>query len=588
MTGIVIHSRSVPASLRLPYIVSAGVLAGILALPLRAQVINPESDISRLRVPVPLPRLPDFDLRIQTPERAATPRAVDDIEFEIKNVRFDGGTLYSVEDMRKPFEDILGKKVGLEELRKRVAALETRYRQQGYFLTRVLIPPQQVRDGVFTIQVIEGFISQGFVDGGDARERALIEKMIAGLKDRRPIDLESLEESLLILNDIPGLRASGTLRPGGSLGASELVVSLAPANPMAFLVSVNNAQSKTLGPAQMSVFTSIPRPFGVLGQLGIGLNSALDPFDKFRSLTASYSMPLGATGAIFSLGGLTAQARPRGSLANDRIHTESWSISPRVRMPIKRTMRESLFLDAGLALSRSETVSGYNTASQTVLTSDRTTVGELSLSYLQSGWMRGVTQGTLSTYRGLGALGAFEKNTPKPSIIGFNPTFSKTVLTVTRLQGLPQQFSLQALAQIQRTKDKLLTGDQAVFGGSFIGRGYVGGAIAGDRGYGALLELRWDRTDPLSLPWISSFAPFKDMKLQVFGSYDYASVTRLPSAAAGTRQTEASIASSAVGVRLRNNSGLTLEAMVANANTTVRSSDPRPDPILLLRIDQAF
>ena len=576
------------ALLRTSTITLALLAAGSIALPLQAQVISPESDISRLRVPVPLPRLPDFDLRIQTPERAATPRAVEEIEFEIKNVRFDGGTLYNPDDMRGLFADIIGKKVGLEELRKRVAALETRYRQQGYFLTRVLIPPQQVKDGIFTIQIIEGFISQGFVDGGDRRERALIESMIGNLKDKKPIDLESLEQALLILNDIPGLRASGTLRPGGSLGASELVISIAPANPVTYLISANNFQSKTLGPWQASVITSIPRPFGVLGQLGIGLNTALDPFDKFRSLTASYSMPLGATGAIFSIGGLSAQARPRGSLADDRIRTESWSISPRVRMPIKRTMRESLFLDAGLALSRSETVSGYQTASETVLTSDRSTVGELSLSYLQSGWMRGVTQGTVSVFRGIDGLGAYDAKTPKPSIIGFNPQFTKSVLSITRLQALPQQFSLQAMAQIQRTKDKLLTGDQVVFGGSMIGRGYVGGAIAGDRGYGAIVELRWDKADPLNLPWLSNFAALKDLRMQLFTSYDYGSVTRLPSAAAGTKQSEASIASSAVGVRLRNTSGLSLEALVANANTTVKTSDPRPDPIFLLKIDQAF
>jgi hypothetical protein len=93
-------------------------------------------------------------------------------------------------------------------------------------------------------------------------------------------------------------------------------------------------------------------------------------------------------------------------------------------------------------------------------------VGELSVTYLQSGWMRGVTQGTLSVFRGIDGLGAYDRRTPKPSIIGFNPEFTKSVLTITRLQALPQQFSLQAMAQIQRTKDKLLTGDQVVFGGS--------------------------------------------------------------------------------------------------------------------------
>lgn len=44
------------------------------------RLIPPDADTSRMRVPVPLPRLPEFDLRIQSPEKSATPRAVDELE----------------------------------------------------------------------------------------------------------------------------------------------------------------------------------------------------------------------------------------------------------------------------------------------------------------------------------------------------------------------------------------------------------------------------------------------------------------------------------------------------------------------------
>ncbi|MFM7483478.1 MAG: hypothetical protein ACKO2S_04390, partial [Burkholderiaceae bacterium] len=44
---------------------------------LNAQVVPADADTSRLRpAPLPLPSVPNFDLRIETPEKSAVPKAV--------------------------------------------------------------------------------------------------------------------------------------------------------------------------------------------------------------------------------------------------------------------------------------------------------------------------------------------------------------------------------------------------------------------------------------------------------------------------------------------------------------------------------
>ncbi|NBS94301.1 MAG: ShlB/FhaC/HecB family hemolysin secretion/activation protein, partial [Betaproteobacteria bacterium] len=123
-------------------------------------------NISRQRVPVlPLPSTPDFGLRLQAPEKSAVPKSVDDLVFEIKGINVEGNTLFSQAEIDRIFAAAIGPAVGLDVLRTAAENLETRFRERGYFLTRVFVPPQQVKDGVFQVQVIEGFLSGVYVDG---------------------------------------------------------------------------------------------------------------------------------------------------------------------------------------------------------------------------------------------------------------------------------------------------------------------------------------------------------------------------------------------------------------------------------------
>ena len=546
--------------------------------PAFAQAIAPESDISRLRVPVPLPQIPQFDLRIQAPERAATPRAVDEIVFDIKGVRFQGGSQYPVREMQAIFADIVGTRTNLDALRQRVSQLEDRYKQDGFFLTRVLVPPQEVRDGVFTIQIIEGFISSSFVEGGPDEARALIQSQIDKLKDIKPISLAALETVLLRLNDMPSISASGTLRPGGALGASELIVTMSDQPPVSFQFNINNHASKTLGPEIASISTSFARPFGSPGMLSIGLASALDPLEKLRALTLQYSMPIDSRGSLFSIGALHAKAKPKGSLKPLDVVTDSMSISPRFRTPLFRTRAHSLFLDAGLSVNETETsIDGVRA------TEDRSSVSELTLTYQQNGFLSGNTQASLSIYKGLSAFGSYGRSHygvlgPQPSRLNFDQRFTKQIFNLQRVQSLPSNFSVLLTAQAQTSNDLLLAGEQISFGGAGgIGRGYDSGAITGDRGIGALLELRLDQPETLSFVGVSG------LRLQWFASYDYARTKlREPS----SRQ---SIDSFAIGLRAKDSQGLAIELMAADARTDQdNNADRRHDPRFLFSITKSF
>lgn len=543
----------------------------------QSQALPAGADITRLRPPgLPLPSVPKVDLRLETPERSPVPRAVDELQFVIRKVQVDGASQYPAADVERLFADLLDRPSSLEEVRVRAERLEARYRADGFFLVRVLIPPQQLREGVIRVQVIEGFVESVLAQGGTPAMREKVEQIMAGLTRRRPIDLASLESQLLQLNDVPGLAGSGVLRAGRSLGASELVIDLQDSAPTQTTFSLNNHASNLIGPWGLNASTVVENLFGGPDRLSAGLSSSLD--DRLFAVNANYAWPLGIGGVVASVGALKARARPGGAIRDQELRSDSQSLTARLRHALVKSRHASLYLEAGLAVNQSDT-----RRQGLMFDQMRHTVADLTL--LGSGtWVQGgQTQARLGLHRGLTALGAFGKGDPRAVVLpAFEPRFEKWVFSLDHVQAMSAHTSLALSLKGQRSGDVLVSGEQLSFGGLGIGRGYDGGAIAGRQGHGVSAELRW------SVPG-ESLAPWPALKsLQAFVFIDGARVEPVNPADAGAQAD--TLASHGAGLRMSLAGGWMAELMVAKARRALRepAADARADPRWLLLISRSF
>jgi len=551
---------------------SAAALALLLAsLPAFAVDLPPGAtqqtdQISRQRVPVlPLPASPSFDLRLQAPEKAAVPRAVDDLVFEIKGVRVSGNTLFSQDEVDRLFKPAIGPAVTLASLRDAAEKLESRFREKGYFLTRVYVPPQQVKDGIFEVQVIEGYLSAVYVDGAPSESlRKRVEAIAGPLLNKRPIDLASIERALLLINDLPGVVGTSLLRQGADLGASEIVVTVAGL-PNSHLITFNNTGSRTVGPLTVGVNSTFYNPFGRAGSFNIGLTQGGD-FTNVDELTAfnfRYSVPVGTNGAIFSFGGLASNALPGGTIRALDIRAVSESVSPRLRLPLLRTRPDSVYLDLGLAVNRSRTLLAGD-----LLTFDKTTVAEATVSWVQNGWGNGTTNTSLSVFQSLPVFDQTRVATGVKTNVK-DEDFTKIAFNVSRIQQT-RITNLSLLAQIQGqwTDQRLPTGEYVSFGGVGIGRGFDGGASSGDKGIGGLVEVRYDSSLGRQ-PW---FGP-----MQFYAFFDGGrAFLNTP----GSTQPP-KITSEGFGVRFPFASNGYMDLQVANGNETLSGANQRGNPRFL-------
>lgn len=537
---------------------------GLLATPLTAQVIvPPQADISRQRVaPLPLPD-PLYDLQILSPEKSTVPRAVDEIEFAVTRIKITGSTVFADRELAKIFKSLEGRRIVLNDLRKATDELESRYRAKGYFLTRVFIPPQTVEDGSFEVRVVEGFIGDVFAEAPNKGSRALALGIVGPVREHKPVRLVELESPLLLLNDMPGITATGVLRQGTAFGSSDLALDVRRRKTQAY-ATVSNFASNEIGPVTYSVGANIGQPLGAPGALDIALSGANVDFSELQSFNARYAMPIGRKGIVATLGGVVANALPGGEISALDVRSRSLSGTLRLRFPLYRSRAHTLVLDTGFTLNRSRV-----SALDVDITNDRSSIADVAINWRQVGWLRGDMNVRVAMHKGLLVLGANRATAAIPSVRGFNPEFTRFTYVVQRNQPLVGPLSAGLVVQGQHSNSRLLAGEQLFFGGNFVGRGYDPAQLVGDRGIGALGELRF------AVRGLGPTNVLDNVQLYGFGDWARAIVLPLPGQAGERRQ----LASLGAGARVLLFKHLFLDGQFASARKAVSDTVPRGERV---------
>jgi hemolysin activation/secretion protein len=314
----------------------------------------------------------------------------------------------------------------------------------------------------------------------------------------------------------------------------------------------------------------ISRPLGLPGALSVGGAVSGPGFDATQSGNMRYSMGIGSHGLVASTGVLVALAHPGASLIPLNVRNRLVSVSARLRYPLIRSRARSLYLEGGLALSRSMTdILGQR------ISEDRQTVGDIGLTFQEAHLLNGSITATVNVFRGLRILGASDRSALRPSVAGFNPNFTRLTFSLQRQQHLAPRVGAVVAMQGQYSGSKLLSGETIAFGGPAIGRGYDPSTIIGDRGIGGVVELRYDL--PVAKAWLSG--------AQFYGFADAAKATSLagPTTPA-SRERSRSVGG---GVRLFH-PRFTASVEVAKALVQVSGSDQRANPRVLMSLSSNF
>jgi len=166
---------------------------------------------------------------------------------EVKSVVFTGNTLFDASALTSALGEISGQRYDLAGLRGLADRIVEFYRAQGYPFTQTFLPPQGLKDGVLTIQVLEGRYGKIVAKSGERVPKGAQGFLSNLLHPDDPIANKDLERTMLLLDDQPGLKIAPSISPGEKVGTGDLTVDVARQSYVSGQAGVDNIGSRYTG-----------------------------------------------------------------------------------------------------------------------------------------------------------------------------------------------------------------------------------------------------------------------------------------------------------------------------------------------------
>jgi hemolysin activation/secretion protein len=476
------------------------VAAALLALPatVAAQTVPPAVRARPLDRVTPLtPGVPTPPPALVVPEAPATtpPPGAEAIFLTPRAFAVEGVTAYPAERIARLTQPLVGQRIAAAEVFALAQRIERLYRDDGYFLTVVVVPQQAVADGTVRIRVVEGYISSISIEGEAGPARARIERMLNRITEGRPARIGEVERQLLLVDDLPGVGLRTVLRRGSVPGASEMVVQLTR-TPFDAVAAIDNRGSRFQGPLQSYGAIGLNSPTRLGDRVEFQFFSTLSREQNFGQLT--YAVPLTDSGLTLRVYGGAGRSEPDLDLRDIGYENDLGIGGVILSYPVIRTRDLSLAVGADVNYYNSRTSVGRaSPLSGKVLQGQSDTRpfrfgldGEL-----RAGW-NGLNRARARFHKGLDLFNPTAPDNPRNDRPGSDPLFFKTTGEISRLQGVwaNEQYSLNLLGVLagQYTTDILPASERYYLGGDRLGRGYYNGQVAGDRALAGSVELQFN------------------------------------------------------------------------------------------------
>ena len=461
-----------------------------------AQVIPPSAQPGRERERFTEPVAPQAEpggAAISLPSTVA-PKGAEHIKVLVRDVHIVGMTVYTQEQLAPLYADLIGHQVTLQAVYDLAQKVTTKYGNDGYVISRAIVPPQQLNPGGATvqIQVIEGYVDKVEWPHSLDKFRDFFSYYTARITAERPSNIHTIERYLLLAGDLPGLKFKNSLKPSAThQGAATLIVEVVGESLFDWAARIDNRGPTGQGPLEFLASVTVNNLLRVHDAFTLTYAGPFKP-QELKYIYGQYSQVLNAEGLLFFVDASDGWGRPgTADLEALRYRTKSTVFETGLTFPIIRTRERNLSMTALWFMSENEGVI-FDDPTQPPSTLDRLRGGRLKVNADWADPVNGINQVNLILSKGLQGVGSTEDGQPLASRLNGRVDFSKAEATFTRLQPLPANFSFLLAAYGQYAGTALLNAEMCGYGGRVFGRAFEPSVLVADECIETLGELRYD------------------------------------------------------------------------------------------------
>lgn len=369
-------------------------------------------------------------------------------------------------------EAFVGKPATRATLQSVAAAVSGGYAKADVALYSVLIPNQDISDGVLRVLLIEGMVEQIVIqDRSTGRARKLVAAIASKLTREAPLRKSTLQRYISLVQDVPGTKTDIDIVKGSRRGAVRVVMTVTDKRNQ-FSTGFDNRSGATYRGGEFTAKATVYHLLRGGDQTDLNLGASAN-FRNYRYASLSHSTAVGSEGArlALSLGYLKTKPRRSPITGNAEIVGLTYSY------PLIRDYHRNLTVSAGI-----DGLNSDNAAFGQLIASERTRAARFALGYVEARPKRTLAGG-VTVSRGIDMLGA--RVTAPLAETGFTKVNARASVD----QAIGKRIVARLRVNGQYSRDRLPAAERFAVGGEDYGRAFEVAVLSGDRGIAGLFEL---------------------------------------------------------------------------------------------------
>jgi len=224
------------------------------------------SRVAALLIAVAWVAVAPLSARAQAPAKDSAPP-----RFDIKGFEVVGNTLLPAPELERVFTPYIGPDKDFGDIQRALEALEQAYRDFGYGVVQVLLPEQDITQGIVQFRARQPRVDKVLIEGNTHFDNENIRRSLPTVKEGETPNSKEIARNLQLVGDHPLKQTSVLLRSGASEDQVDVNIKVTDDKPWRGFVTLDNTGNSETGYAR----------------LGLGWQHT-NLFNRDQTLTAQY------------------------------------------------------------------------------------------------------------------------------------------------------------------------------------------------------------------------------------------------------------------------------------------------------------
>jgi len=412
--------------------------------------------------------------------------------FDITRYQVEGNTLLTADKINSILAPFTGKGKDFGTVQEALEALEKAYHDHGYTTVQVVLPEQELANGVVRLNVNETRIGHIKIEGNKFFDESNIRRSIPALHEGQAPDINEVSRSLKLANESPAKKVNLQLRSSEQDNEIDAKLAVTDEKPWKVGLSFDNTGDEHTGRFRAGVLFQDADIFNRDQLLTLQYITSSSQPDHVSIFGMGYRIPFYGTGSSIDFTGAYSNVNS-GTLS---VASSALQVSGQgtiLGMHYNQNLTRIGNYEHKLTLGLDYRAYINNVAFGSIQLGNNVTVHPLSLTYAGTWTLDKTNAGFyLGVSRNLPGLGEGDRDTAEyfekvrdGAPVGYN--IVKTGANFLYTFG--SDWQTRAVVNGQYTANPLVPGEQFGLGGATSVRGFDERVIADDRGVSGSVEL---------------------------------------------------------------------------------------------------